>query len=474
MAVLPTLKKHFRRRYVSSGVVLIGVLAGLRTLSLGPGSSRLAWSRPHLTGSSSGRQFSRRCKRLARRSSLYGDEPDTEGSSDDEGAEADGPSPEAWREFRARLIQSEEKDAGGDDIPVAGGDRRSVAPRNEELLKKQNEKLWNEYVNGAWAHVGLVEPGALMCSMPLEAQLIHLMRTDDSDFWPKQLRKRLEEELPDAAEANRSKRELFASWAANTHYVYRLAQNLVADTLNAISEKAENGELDPALLTPAQRDIVQRYFRAQERWQHVCLVLQAASPSVAQQGVVLNRPLARSIDKKLANLLLNGLANGNGAKTYDDRTVLRCAQAFGDEAAVYLGGDEEQDQPALLVHGIADLPGAEEISPGTGIFTGGVEAAIDGVLSGIHAPLDFRWFVGRSRQMATGTGAWRAIACARPIALKQCLGLPKPLWHEVLELCGGESASLSQLELQLRTDLEPDEPAGDGASGPAPAKSESA
>ena len=32
------------------------------------------------------------------------------------------------------------------------------------------------------------------------------------------------------------------------------------------------------------------------------------------------------------------------------------------------------------------------------------------------------------------------------VALKQCLGLPKPLWHEVMELCGGECATLSRLE----------------------------
>ena len=49
-----------------------------------------------------------------------------------------------------------------------------------------------------------------------------------------------------------------------------------------------------------------------------------------------------------------------------------------------------------------------------------------------------------------------AIACARPVALKQCLGLPKPLWHEVMELSGGELAEISRIELVKRTDLEQD------------------
>ena len=43
------------------------------------------------------------------------------------------------------------------------------------------------------------------------------------------------------------------------------------------------------------------------------------------------------------------------------------------------------------------------------------------------------------------------------MALKQCLGLPKPLWHEVMELCGGELAAWSTIELRKRTDLEGDE-----------------
>ena len=48
------------------------------------------------------------------------------------------------------------------------------------------------------------------------------------------------------------------------------------------------------------------------------------------------------------------------------------------------------------------------------------------------------------------------MACARSVALKQCLGLPKPLWHEVLELCGGELGELSSIELLKRSDLEPE------------------
>ena len=94
------------------------------------------------------------------------------------------------------------------------------------------------------------------------------------------------------------------------------------------------------------------------------------------------------------------------------------------------------------------------VAPGTRIFEGGVEAVVDGVLGGTIAPLDVRWFVGRHTELSAADGGWQAVACARTIALKQCLGLPKPLWHEVLELCGGEPAELSRLEIVKRPDVE--------------------
>lgn len=137
---------------------------------------------------------------------------------------------------------------------------------------------------------------------------------------------------------------------------------------------------------------------------------------------------------------------------YDRAFIDRFVAAFGRKCAVYLGGPDEQFAPGLLIHGI-DLPGATELAPGTGIFVGGVEAAVEAVEKGERQPLDFRFFVGRRTQLSTADGAWTSIACARPVALKQCLGLPKPLWHEVLELCGGDMAALSAVELTKRSDL---------------------
>jgi len=86
-------------------------------------------------------------------------------------------------------------------------------------------------------------------------------------------------------------------------------------------------------------------------------------------------------------------------------------------------------------------------------LAGCLPAAIEAVRRGAASPLDFRWFIGRHTSLKAGNGGWRGMACARPVALKQCLGLPKPLWHEVMELCGGECATLSRLEILKRDDL---------------------
>jgi len=50
-------------------------------------------------------------------------------------------------------------------------------------------------------------------------------------------------------------------------------------------------------------------------------------------------------------------------------------------------------------------------------------------------------------------GKFQPVACARSIVLKQCISLPKPLWHEVMELCGGELEEVSSLELLKRDDI---------------------
>jgi hypothetical protein len=159
------------------------------------------------------------------------------------------------------------------------------------------------------------------------------------------------------------------------------------------------------------------------------------------ESVVINRPITKAINSQLAKLVLEGPGGDEGSK-YDYGFIDKFVQAFGQSGAVYMGGPDRQSEPALLLHGISDLEGATEISPGTGIYQGGMEGAVEGILEGKYKPLEFRFFLGRqvcnpdtnpeARTLLDKVtkGEYQPVACARSVALKQCLGLPKPLWHE--------------------------------------------
>lgn len=87
------------------------------------------------------------------------------------------------------------------------------------------------------------------------------------------------------------------------------------------------------------------------------------------------------------------------------------------------------DEPGVCIHGRADLARSEELSPGAGLFAISVADALDAVLCGDAKQSDFRLFLGRHEGLTTAMGEWCAVACARPLMLKECRSLPTPLWH---------------------------------------------
>ena len=276
---------------------------------------------------------------------------------------------------------------------------------------------------------------------------------------------------------------------------YSTAQSLVEEEMKVIAGAAEsNGELDSSLLTDDSNEVLQLYLDHQETWQEVCLVTSYDSESATT--LVLNRPLALQLTDSLGKLVLYGAfssrktSGSTGVERREDVSIKDFIKAFGRECGVYVGGPDDQHLPAILIHGIAELDGAVEIAPGTGIYQGGLPAAVQGVLAGKYKPLEFRFFVGRhsycsefeaelydddddddeeedvledddedeifiasTLDLDVVLGKYQPVACARSIALKQCIQLPKPLWHEVLELCGGELKDVSEFEQLKRDDI---------------------
>lgn len=251
---------------------------------------------------------------------------------------------------------------------------------------------------------------------------------------------------------------------ASTALWYKMAGRLIEEEMFKIADEAgDDGQIDATGLSDQFAELLQLYLGNQETWQEVCLVLDRDETDGTATTLVLNRPMAFKLTENLGQLVLQGAFHtGNGAsrKVEPKSDLVQFMLAFGQECAVYVGGPDLQDQPAEIIHGIEGLSGAVEISPGAKIYRGGVDAAIDGVLRGLYSPLDFRFFVGchtfdeSTLDVSVVLGKYQPIACARTVALKQCISLPKPLYHEVLELCGGEMEELSRLEMLKRDDIQ--------------------
>jgi len=446
---------------------------------------------------------------------------DEEDEEEDEEESIDPDSLGDWRAFRMNLANADPtatsaSSIDGLDLEDAGDASaaaafptsttksrpKSVSKENEELLATQNSAMADEYLNGAWAHEAAVpEVGGLVCRMPLEVEirrggpdsvlcerLTEMLESDEfgsaEEAVPRSLASspaaggaasvaagRGAERTPRAAAAGdeRDGSSSFSALAAQTTFWYRGAEKLVKRELEKIMVAAgAKGEIDPGALREDTREFLQMYLHHQESWQNVELVVEKEERTGAAKTLTINRPMAFRLSGSLGRVLLLGAAyaekggavvNRKESDGSETRNVVKLFSAFENKCAVYVGGTDGVDRPAVLLHGIAGLAGAVEIAPGTGIYRGGIEAACDGVLAGRHDPLDFRFVVGHTRYVggelddSVRRGRHQPVACSRPLVLKQCIQLPKPLWHEVLEFCGGELKEISRLELAKRDDL---------------------
>ncbi|KAJ8603103.1 hypothetical protein CTAYLR_006694 [Chrysophaeum taylorii] len=377
-----------------------------------------------------------------------------------------------WRAFRARLIETGLATAkipeavegalveegvvtrngtgqAGRAAARARPKRKTLAnasPENLELAKSQSPDLADE-LTGSWAHpVGAAEVGGLLLRLPLELQLVVARET----YWGKRLRQ--------FAASEESRRLMREGTPASTKVfdngdesetpfhemlLYRVAGRFIKFELERIARKGKVDDAGRLVIDP--RDYI-------DSWQEVVLVLDHDSRT-GSRGVALNRPAATRSNSRLSAALVEALKR----EETDIPAVDDFHGAFGDRIAAYVGcpasrAPAKAPDGAVLVHGVGDLQGAVELAPGLGIYRGGSKAAVDRIINNQSDQLDFRFFIGTYKwaagdlDRAIQNGIYRPAACSRALALKQCLNLPTPLWHEVMTMLGGNSEEIARLE----------------------------
>lgn len=379
-----------------------------------------------------------------------------------------------WKEFRARLAGTTKGSTG--------------SSANQAALRNLDERLWKEYSEGIWAHpTSLIEPGNLLCALPIQGQLIQELRLKRPDVspWPASLHERLMDE---------STSGFMARWLGvgaepdptALAFAWKSASTMCNEGLS---------NMCGGIPSAAERKLWSLQCSALERRGQVCLVLaedsgdtdkndeeqdeeaaavaatKAASEAHASsfRCLVQSKQLASSVTPDLARRLLMGRRDAWQASSADVALVL---EAFGS-STVYYGGPEDESGSAQLVHGRDDLeglPSIREISSGTRLYHGAgadslKEAAL-AVIDGRAQPLDFRLTIGSTRLAAWQAKCeWSSVACSRVLALKPSpKGLPKPLWNEIMEVAGGEYAEISRLvtdETSSGKPRNPNRPRGD-------------
>lgn len=195
----------------------------------------------------------------------------------------------------------------------------------------------------------------------------------------------------------------------------------------------------------------------ERRSQLVCYITKH-DPQQGSVALILNRPATAALGDLLGwGLRFGGSGGGGGDDDGGGPSTSAPSSsveaAFGD-SVVYLGGffspARIAAQPLTLLHGIPNLPGATEVVPGGGIFSGGVAAAAAAVVSGEQPVTRCRLFAGALAWPVGGleaeveSGVWFSAVSSRAVVLKPCLGLPVPLWRECLGLMGGEYAKAAR------------------------------
>eukprot|EP01025_Chloroclados_australasicus_P014945 TRINITY_DN1707_c0_g1_i1.p2 TRINITY_DN1707_c0_g1~~TRINITY_DN1707_c0_g1_i1.p2 ORF type:complete len:322 (-),score=35.56 TRINITY_DN1707_c0_g1_i1:328-1200(-) len=161
-------------------------------------------------------------------------------------------------------------------------------------------------------------------------------------------------------------------------------------------------------------------------WQQVILVVAHNNRGTA--GLVLNRPSTLTIGNQGRRILKSkGIS-------------VELCNVFPDHA-IYMGGYEAQ-HVMQAIHNNPNIAGSQELI--SGVYIGDYEtfpAVYTAALNGYNTQ-NVKFFAGfemwSAEQLKSelADGFWICAACSNNVILKQCLGLPVPLWVEVQQLMG--------------------------------------
>lgn len=266
------------------------------------------------------------------------------------------------------------------------------------MLSSQNSVLAEEYLSGVWAHESsIIEVGGLVCRMPLEAEIykntnlyisgrLHALLDSDNyskeDCIPPSISLSPSASTGGVASATSDESNSsssFSTLAAKTTYWYRGAEKLLKSELVKIMSAANvNGKIAPEELDEESLEILQLYISHQDAWQEVALVVEKDEKSGSCTTITINRPMAFKLSESLGRLVLFGasfheqgaMINIKESDGVETQNIVKFLSVFENECAVYVGGPDDMDKPAKMIHGINNLDGAVEIASGTGIYIG--------------------------------------------------------------------------------------------------------
>lgn len=167
------------------------------------------------------------------------------------------------------------------------------------------------------------------------------------------------------------------------------------------------------------------YYRRNKMYLTQSVIFVTRHDETGSVGLVLNRPLAGTC----AALESTGL--------FGRSTDLKSSPLA--ESPVYLGGPDAlvDDAPVAVIHGSGKgLEGT--IEPLSGVYTSSVGVVLPLIESGELKAEDVRLFSGCVRwppgQLSSEveSGEWFAASASSAFPLSHCIGLPTPLWRELM------------------------------------------